>query len=124
MELIFEKESYAICGAFFEVYQEKGSGFYEDVYQECLEIEFGIQNIPHLIQPNLDLEYKGRPLSKKYTPDFICHDNIVIEIKAVKYLEDSHRAQVHNYLKATGLNLAFLVNFGHHPKIQIERIVR
>lgn len=123
MNLVFEEESYAIRGACFEVYREKGCGFLEDVYQECLEFEFGIQNIPHFIQPKLDLEYKGRPLRKKYSPDFICYGKIIIEIKSVKTLEDSHRAQVQNYLKATGYKLGILINFGHHPQIQSERIV-
>jgi GxxExxY protein len=71
----------------------------------------------------LVLEYKGCPLRSKYTPDFICYDRIVVELKAVVELTDEHRAQVQNYLRATGLKLALLVNFGHYPKAQVERIV-
>lgn len=123
MTLLFEEESFDIRGACFEVYKDKGCGFLEDVYQECLEIEFELRGIPHLVQPPLDLSYKGRPLRKKYFPDFICHDVMILEIKATQTIDNSHRAQVQNYLKATGLRLGLLANFGHYPKIQIERIV-
>ncbi len=70
----------------------------------------------------LALEYKGRPLRKKYIPDFICFGKIIVEIKAVKEITDEHRAQVQNYLKATGYKLGLIINFGHYPKVQIERI--
>lgn len=123
-ELISSKETYALRGAAFEVYKEKGCGFVEPVYQDCLELEFGFQNIPHARHPILDLSYKGKPLPSKFVPDFICYGNIIVELKSVTALNDEHRAQVHNYLKATGHKLALLINFGHHPKVEIERIVR
>jgi GxxExxY protein len=122
-ELLFEGESYQIIGACFEVYREKGCGFLEQVYQECLEIELGLQGIPFVPKQPLKLEYKGSPLRSKYEPDFVCHQKIVLELKAVTELADEHRAQVQNYLKATGMKLGLLVNFGHYPKAQIERIV-
>jgi GxxExxY protein len=124
MEVIYKEESYSIMGACFEVYKEKGCGFLEAVYQECLEIELELQKIPFQPQASLELSYKGRPLKHRYEPDFICYEKIVLEIKAVKELTDEHRAQVHNYLKATGHRLGLLVNFGHHPKLEYERIVR
>jgi GxxExxY protein len=102
MELINKDESYRILGACFEVYKEKGSGFLEAVYQECLEIEFSLQGIPFVAKASLDLNYKGRPLKQRYEPDFICFEKIILEIKAVSQLADEHRAQLHNYLKATG----------------------
>lgn len=120
--IIFKEECYKINGACFEVYREKGCGFLEDVYQECLEIEFGLKKISFKAQQPLDLEYKGHPLRKKYIPDFICFDSIVVEVKAFKTITDEHRAQVQNYLKATGYKLGLIVNFGHYPKVQIERI--
>jgi GxxExxY protein len=123
MNYLFEKESYAIRGALFEVYKEKGSGFLEDVYQECLELELSDQRIPFIAQAPLNLTYKGRSLAKKYKPDFLCHGEIILEIKAVKQLEDIHRAQVLNYLKATDKQLGFLVNFKSHPQVTIERII-
>ena len=122
--IIYREESYAIMGACFEVYTEKGCGFLEAVYQECLALEFGLVNIPFHAQVPLDLAYKGVPLKVKYVPDFICHDKIVVELKAVSQLADEHRAQVHNQLRATGHKLGLLVNFGHHPKLEYERIVR
>ncbi|HEY2414073.1 MAG TPA: GxxExxY protein [Pirellulaceae bacterium] len=122
MELIRKEECYRIIGACFEVYKEKGAGFSEGVYQECLALEFVIQAIP--AQPKLQLEYKGKPLECKLIPDFICFGDIILELKAVSELCDEHRAQVHNYLKATGFKLGLVVNFGHYPKLEYERIVR
>ena len=124
MDILFKDESFRIMGACFEVYKEIGCGFLEAVYQECLQIEFGLQNIPARSQPALSLTYKGHRLEKEYAADFICFDKIILELKAVAELDDIHRAQVHNYLKATGMRLGLLVNFGHHPKVQYERIVR
>ena len=123
-KIVFKEESYGIMGACFEVYKEKGCGFLEPVYQECLEIELKLQDIPFQEQHELDLAYKGRALRQKYKPDFICYGKIILEIKAVSELADAHRAQVHNYLKATGYRLCLLVNFGHYPKVDWERIVR
>ncbi|MDB6115779.1 MAG: GxxExxY protein, partial [Lacunisphaera sp.] len=121
-DIIHREESYEIMGACFEVYKEKGCGFLESVYQECLELEFADQAIPHVPQQKRQLNYKGRPLRQTYEPDFICHDKIILEIKAVSALTDEHRAQVHNYLRATGHRLGLLVNFGHYPKVESERI--
>ncbi len=122
-KLIYPEESFAIRGCLFEVYKNKGAGFLEPVYQECLEIEFRIAGLPAIAQQRIQLDYKGTPLKAEYIPDFVCYDKIIIEIKAVKELTDAHRAQVQNYLKATGFKLAFLVNFCHHPLIEIERVV-
>jgi GxxExxY protein len=123
-ELMFEEETFVLRGACFEVYKEKGCGFLEAVYQECLEIELGLRGVPFVPQPKLELEYKGQKLRTEYQPDLICFGKIVVELKAVSALADEHRAQVHNYLKATGHRLGLLVNFGHYPKVEIERIVR
>ena len=122
-ELLYKEESYKIIGASFEVYREKGCGFLEAVYQECVEIELELQGILFVPKKPLSLEYKGRPLRTKYEPDLICFDKIVVELKAVTELADEHRAQVQNYLKATGYKLGLLINFGHYPKVQIERII-
>lgn len=121
--LKFEQESYAIRGAVFEVYREMGCGFLEAVYQECLEREFNASGIPFVAQPELALFYKGERLEQTYKPDFVCYDKVIVELKAVKELADEHRAQVHNYLRATQLELGLLVNFGHYPKADIERVV-
>lgn len=122
-KIIHRLESYDIMGACFEVYKEKGSGFLESVYQECLEMELADRGIPFRAQPELLLAYKGRTLKSKFRPDFICHEKIVLEIKAVTALNDEHRAQVQNQLRATGMKLGLLVNFCHYPKLEYERIV-
>jgi GxxExxY protein len=121
-ELIFKDEAYAIVGACFEVYKDKGCGFVEPVYQECLSIEFEHRGIPFQPQPQMDLYYRGRKLTPFYKPDFICFGKIIVEIKAVSKLISEHRAQVMNYLKGTGCKLGLLINFGHYPGIEHERI--
>lgn len=123
MDLIFEKETYAIRGAVFEVYEEMGCGFLEAVYQECLEKELRKQSIPFVAQPEIQLVYKGEPLQQTYKPDLICHDQIILELKAVKKIAAEHKTQVINYLKAINLKLGLLINFGCHPKVQIKRFV-
>jgi len=120
-DILYKDESYRIIGACFEVYKEKGNGFLEAVYQECLAIEFAEQGIPFVEQSRPKLVYKGRTLRQYYEADFLCFDEIIVEIKAVKSLTDEHRAQVINYLKATDKQLGLLVNFGHYPKIEHER---
>ena len=121
-DLACKQESYSIIGACFEVYKDKGCGFLEPVYQECLTIEFERSGIPAIAHPALSLEYRGRTLQQKYFADFVCYGKIIIELKAVVGLADEHRAQILNYLKATGIPLGPLVNFGHYPKLQYERI--
>ena len=123
-DLEFEKETFLIRGAIFEVYKEMGCGFLEAVYQECMQKEFSKQEIPFQAQIELTLTYKTIKLHQVYKPDFICFDKIIVELKAVKVLTDEHRAQIQNYLKATGLKLGLLVNFGHYPKVEIERIIK
>ncbi|KAA0221549.1 GxxExxY protein [candidate division KSB1 bacterium] len=122
-EILYKDEGYAIQGAIFEVYREMGCGFLEAVYQECLAKEFSRRNVPFASQVDLTIFYKGEKLQQAYKPDFICYDKIIVELKAVKAIDDVHRAQVFNYLKATGLRLGLLVNFGHYPKATIERII-
>ena len=118
-----DPRTYAIIGAAMEVHKELGCGFLEPVYQECLEIEFEHSKIPAVAKPQLTLCYRGRTLRQTYQPDFICWGKIVVEIKAVSALADEHRAQVINYLNATGHQLGLLVNFGHYPNLEWERIV-
>jgi GxxExxY protein len=122
-EILFRDESYRIIGACFEVYNEKGCGFLEAVYQECLEIEMQLQGIPFAPQRRFQIQYKGQTLQQIFIPDFICYDAILLELKAVSALADEHRAQIINYLNATGLTLGLLVNFGHYPKLEHERLV-
>jgi len=123
-EIIYKSESYAIIGACFEVYNEKGCGFLEPVYQECLGIEFQYQEIPAIAKPSLSLSYPGRILMQTYQPDYVCFEKIIVELKAVSALTDEHRAQPLNYLHVTGFELGRLVNFGHYPGLEYERIAK
>ena len=100
-----------------------GCGFLEAVYQECLEKELSLRKIPFQSQQPIFLNYKGERLLQTYKPDLICYDKIIVEIKAVKDVSEELYAQVFNYLKATGMRLGLLVNFGHYPKATIKRIV-
>lgn len=121
--ILFKEESYLIQGAIFEVYKELGPGFLEAVYQECLERELRSRNIPFAAQQELAISYKGQKLGQTYKPDFICYGKIIVELKAVGDLRAEHQAQTLNYLKATGIRLGLLVNFGSHPKATIKRLV-
>jgi GxxExxY protein len=123
MELIYKDESYAIIGACMTVYKDKGCGFLEPVYHECLEIEFEFNRIPFLSKPPQTLQYQRRTLVQRFSPDFLCDDKIILEIKAVSALTDEHRAQLLNYLSATGCKLGLLVNFGHYPRLEYERLL-
>jgi GxxExxY protein len=122
-KLIFKDECYRIIGACINVYKDKGGGFLEPVYQECLGIEFEYQGILAVPQKPFPLFHRGRTLKHQYKPDFVCLDSIILEIKAVSALIDEHRAQVINCLKATKLPLGLLVNFGHYPLLEWERIL-
>jgi GxxExxY protein len=122
-DLIFRDEAYRIVGACLAVHQDKGNGYVEPVYQDCLEIELAARSIPFDAQRSFPIQYRGRTLRHSYVPDLVCFDQIVVELKAVKALVDEHRAQVLNYLKVTGLQLGLLVNFGSHPRLEWERIV-
>lgn len=122
-EILFKEECYQIQGAVFEVYREMGCGFLETVYQESMEKELAKRGIPFLAQQELRIHYKGEQLKQIYRPDLICFDSIIIELKALSSTTGEHKAQVLNYLKATGMRLGLLVNFGCHPKATVERLV-
>ena len=119
-ELIYKEESYAIVGACMAVYKDKGCGFLEPVYHECLAIEFEFRGIPFLSKPPQTLQYRGRTLVQTFSPDFICYEKIIVQIKAVSALVDEHRAQVLNYLSATGLRIGFAGELRALPPIRIR----
>lgn len=113
VELVYKEESYRIIGACFEVYKQKGSGFTEPVYQECLGIEFALQDIPFVRHPKVHIDYKGNLLQQYFELDFLCFDKIIVELKAVSNIIDEHRGQTLNYLNATKFDPALLVNSGN-----------
>ena len=111
MELIYKQECFDITGAVMDVHSNLGTGFLEEVYQEALEIEFKKRNIPYEREKTLNIFYKDVQLKKFYKADFICYDKIIVELKSVKEVLPAHRAQVMNYLKATGFKLGLIFNF-------------
>jgi GxxExxY protein len=123
-ELLFKEEVYAIVGAAIEVHRELGSGFLEAVYQEALEIELQERNIPFQSQTELNIVYKGRILEKKYNPDFLCFQEIIVEIKALDQLSGKEESQILNYLKASGKRVGLLINFGSTGKLEWKRYIR
>ncbi len=123
MALLFEPESNLVLGACFEVFKDKGAGFLESVYHECLKIELGLRQIPFLSKHKLLLTYKGVTLDSTFEPDFICYDKIILEIKATTELNDIHRAKVLHYLHSSSCRVGYLINFHSHPKLQYERYV-
>jgi len=121
-ELILKDEVYAIVGAAMEVSNELGAGFLEAVYQEALELELSMRQVPYQTQLPIKVIYKGHVLSKEYIPDLVCFEQIIVEIKAVKQLTSVEEAQLLNYLKATGKPVGILLNFGS-PKLEWKRMV-
>jgi GxxExxY protein len=122
MQLLFKGEVYKIIGAAMEVHRILGCGFLEAVYQEALSIEFQERNLPFSEQEKLRIIYKHKILKKEYTPDFICYDKIILELKALAALTPDHEAQLLNYLKATGYKLGLLINFGT-ASLQYKRMI-
>ena len=106
------------------VYNTLGSGFLEAVYQEALELELAKRNIPYEREKELSICYNGVVLKQTYRADFVCYGNIIVELKAVAHLDDTHRSQVFNYLKATGYKLGLLLNFGNEDGLEFERKVK
>lgn len=121
--LLYKEESYKIVGAAFNVYNKLGFGFLEAVYQEALEIELKKQGIPFEREKELKIIYDGIELKQTYRADFVCYGNIIVELKAVSFLDNTHRSQVFNYLHATGCKLGLLFNFGNADELERERIV-
>jgi GxxExxY protein len=111
-KILFKEESYAIIGACMKVHRALGPGFLEAVYEEVVEKEFIIQNIPYERQVRLDLYYEGVQLKKQYRADFVCYDSIIVELKAVTQIPSVFYAQLQNYLKCTNMELGLLINFG------------
>ena len=121
-KIIYKDESYAIVGACMKVHRALGPGFLEAVYEEVVEKEFIVQNIPYKRQVRLDLYYEGVQLKKHYRADFVCYDRIIVELKAVTHIPSVLYAQLQNYLKCTNMELGMLINFGT-PSLTYKRIV-
>ena len=122
-ELILKDEVYAIAGAAMEVYYKLGIGFLEAVYHGALAVEFNGRGIPYLHEPKIEVFYKDVRLGKSYRPDFVCYDQIIVELKTQGRLTGTEEAQIINYLKITKKRVGLLVNFGSLPKLEWKRYV-
>ena len=122
-ELLLKDEVYAIVGAAIEVHRELGPGFLEPVYQEALEIELQAQGIPFESQKRLVIHYRDHRLQKEYVADLVCYDQVIVELKALDRLSGREQAQILNYLKATGLRVGVLINFGSSGRLEWKRYV-
>ena len=114
-DIQFQQEVFEIIGAAMEVQNELGLGFSELVYHEALNIEFGLRNIPYESEKLITIAYKGNLLERTYKADLVCYDSIIVELKSIEKLKSEHTAQLLNYLKATGLPMGVLINFGEKP---------
>ena len=121
-KIIFKEESYKIIGICMNIHSTLGNGFLEAVYSEVLEKEFVKNNIPYQREVKPDLFFNGEKLDKKYKADFICFDNIILEIKAVSFIHENFTKQTLNYLKATDKKLGLLINFGE-KSLKYKRII-
>jgi GxxExxY protein len=121
-ELLYKEEVYAVIGAAIDVHKELGSGFLEAVYQEAFEIELATREVPFTAQYELRIAYKGRYLRKTYIADFFVFDSIIVEIKALERLTSREEAQLLHYLKATGMKLGLLINFGSIGRLEWKRM--
>jgi len=117
-ELLFKDEVYNIIGAAMEVHRVLGPGFLEAVYQEALTIEFELRNISFIEQPQLNLQYKTRPLKRKYIPDFICYEELVVEIKAQSRCGENEEAQI--ICQLIGVTLIKTANSFSEIKIRVN----
>jgi len=120
-EIIYKELSYKVVGCAMEVHKELGSGFLESVYEAAMVVELEKQGIPFQLQKQFPVIYKGVPV-KDFAADLVIDDKIIVELKAISKLGAIERAQVINYLKATGLKLGLLINFGQ-TSLQYERLI-
>jgi GxxExxY protein len=120
---IYKDEGYQLMGAAFEVYNEKGYGMAEEIYQECLEIELSLRGIAFLPKAELKCFYKGRELQKRYIPDLIVFGCLVVELKAVTELTPEHEAQLFNYMRIARQPVGYLINFGHKGGLEWKRLI-
>ena len=119
-----QQEGYDFMAAAFEVYNEMGHGFTEDIYQESLEDDLSSRSIPFAAQPEITIFYKGKPLRRRLRPDLLVFNDVVVELKAVSCLVPEYEAQLLNYLKAARKPVGYLVNFGHTEKLEWKRLAR
>ena len=119
----FANEGFALMGAAFEVHNEHGGGLLEEIYQESLELELGSRTIPFEPKAQLKVFYKGTELKKRYIPDLIVHNRIVVELKSVTALTQEHEAQLLNYMRLCKMPVGYLINFGPIDEVRWKRFI-
>ena len=122
-DLLYKDEVYAIIGAAMEVYNQLGPGFGESIYQDAMEVEADIRKIPNNPQQDVFVFYRGQKLKSFFKPDLICFEKIVVELKALDRLTTLEESQLLNYLKATGMPVGLLINFGGKSDLEWKRMV-
>ena len=120
---MFKDEGYQLMGAAFEVYNQLGYGMAEEVYQQSLEIELGLRQIPFQSKAKLVVSYKNRELQTKYKPDLFVFGSIVVELKAVSALLPEHEAQLFNSLRISRQSVGYLLNFGRKAELEWKRLI-
>ncbi len=120
---MFKAEGYKFMGAAFEVYNQLGYGMAEEVYQQSLEIELALRDIPFRSKQELAMFYKGQLLETHYTPDLFAYEGIVVELKAVTELVSDHEAQLFNYLRIARQPVGYLINFGCKTELEWKRFI-
>lgn len=123
MKELYKNEGYQLMGAAFEVYNDRGYGLAEEIYQECLELELGLRAIPFLSKAELKCFYKGQELKKRYIPDLSMFGCLVVELKAVTELAPEHEAQLFNYMRIARQPVGYLINFGHKGTLEWKRLI-
>jgi GxxExxY protein len=122
-ELLLKDEVYQVIAAAMDVYYKLGRGFLEPVYQEAFGMELASRRIPFEPQAEVIIFYKGQPLKKRYVPDVVCFDQIIVELKACERLSGVEEAQLLNYLRATRKRVGLLINFGSRGRLEWKRYV-
>jgi len=122
-DLLYKNEVYKIIGAAIDVHKELGSGFLESVYEEAMCYESDLLEIPYETQVQIHVHYKNTILKKHFTADYIGFGKIIVEFKCIPKLTRIEEAQIINYLKATGLKVGLLINFGSLDKLEWKRYI-
>ncbi len=122
-ELIFKDEVYAIAGAAMDVYYTMGIGFVEPVYHAAMDVELDRRRIPFVSEQKLEVFYKDVKLKKQYFADFVCYEQIIVELKVVPRITNIEVAQLLNYMKITRKRVGLLFNFGAEPRLEWKRYV-
>jgi GxxExxY protein len=120
---MYRQEGYQLIGAAFEVYNQLGYGLAEEIYQQSLQVELTLRNIPYQAKQKIKTYYKEQQLETQYIPDLFVFEGIVVELKAVSSLCPEHEAQLFNYMRITRMPVGYLINFGHKGELEWKRFI-